>query len=438
MLKKKRGALSLLLKMKKKKKKQTATILNKLHAPARVHPDSPKLARSLAPIRILMVIDQLNLGGTETHTLSVTRELIKKGATVVIACKKGKLLEHFLGLGCPFYEIDFVLDNYEPDHENHFKHLQLLKSVILSEQIDLVHGHQIPSGSIARIAAEQMNIPYVFTVHGTYYERDFLDAIQKKSTITCVSPPIRRMLLSNGIDSQIIPNGMDTKEYHAYGPAYLDHFRVKLGIPLDATVVLYAGRLSWEKGEICEEIIHTLTAMRNNGYPNLHLIIAGSGNKLEKIIKLADKMEQQSSETFIHYVGEVMNMGAYYSVSDCVIGTGRVALEAMSCERPLIAIGTKGFLGIVNPDSYEKAWECWFGDHDHDKKSSRALLTAHLRKIISMEPRPKSHLVQSGKKFVTDRFQASNTVDQLLNIYNQSIQQYKAVRRSELNSKSND
>ncbi|NOU94842.1 glycosyltransferase [Paenibacillus sp. LMG 31456] len=419
MLKKKRGAQSLL----PKKKKQTAPMLRKPHVPTPVNLEPPFIPRHSAPLRILMVVDQLNIGGTETYTLSITRELIKKGAFVVIASKKGKLLEHFLGLGCPYYEIDFVLDNYEADHENHIKHLQLLKSVILTEQIDLIHGHQIPSGSLAQIAAEQMNIPYVFTVHGNYYDKDFLSVTQKKSTITCVSPSIKKLLLSKGINSTVIANGMDTQEYHAYGSAYLDHFRAKLGIPHYATIVLYAGRLSWEKGEICEEIIHTIDSMRNNGYPNLHLIVAGGGNKQEDIIKLSTTKQQPGSETYIHYVGEVMNMGAYYSVSDCVIGTGRVALEALSCERPLIATGSKGFLGIVKPDSYEKAWDCWFGDHDCDKKLSKALLTANLRKLFNMEPQIRTHLVQSGRKFVTDKFQISKKVDQLMDIYRHSIQQ---------------
>ncbi|MDF2959645.1 MAG: glycosyltransferase [Paenibacillus sp.] len=419
MLKKKRGAQKNTL--LPKKKRQAAIPQSKVPLPNPAFPETPILLRSSAPMRILMVMDQLNIGGTETYTLSITRELIKKGATVVIACKRGKLLEHFLGLGCPFYEIDFVLDNFEPDHANRTKHLELLKSVIRSEQIDLVHGHQIPSGSIALSAAEQLGVPFVFTVHGTYYDRSFIEALQRNSLITCVSPSIRRLLLSKGVEAKVISNGMDAHEYHAYGTPYLQHFRAKLGLPQDATVILYAGRLSWEKGEIGEEIIHTVAAMRNNGYPNLHLIIAGGGNKQGDILSLANKKQHPIYEPFIHCVGEVMNMGVYYSVSDCVIGTGRVALEAMSCERPVIAVGSKGFLGIVKPDGYEKAWDCWFGDHESDKKCSRALLTAHLRKIISMDPQAKSRLVQSGKRFVVDRFHISQTVYNLMELYSRSI-----------------
>ncbi|WP_314588160.1 glycosyltransferase [Paenibacillus terrigena] len=419
MLKKKRGTPKNTI--IPRKRRQTSKPKSVIHASPPVTIKTPFVINRSVPMRILMVLDQLNIGGTETYTLSVTRELIKKGVFVVIACKKGKLREHFLGLGCPVYEIDFVLDNYELDYQNRIKNLELLKSVISSEQIDLVHCHQVPSGSLALLAAKQMHIPCVFTVHGTYYDMDILESLQRGSTITCVSPSIKRLLLSKGIDTKVISNGIDNHEYHKYGPAYLQHFRTKLGLSRDAIVVLYAGRLSWEKGEICEEIIHTVDSLRKNGYSHLHLIIAGGGNKQQDILELIDKKHHLINEHFIHYVGEITNMGVYYSISDCVIGTGRVALEAMSCERPVIAVGTKGFLGIVNPDKYEKAWDSWFGDHDDDNKCSRAMLTSHLRELITMEANAKSHLVHSGKQFVTQRFPISQTAESLMSIYLRSI-----------------
>ncbi|WP_028552060.1 glycosyltransferase [Paenibacillus sp. UNC451MF] len=440
MLKKKRGAQKNTF--LPKKRRQTVKSQITTHTPIPIHipihiptpvltpvpnpiPEIENKPMLAAPMRILMVIDQLNVGGTETYTLSMARELLKKGVSVVIACKKGKLLDHFLGLGCPIYEIDFVLDNYEPDHEKRTQHLDLLKSIIRSENIDLVHGHQFPSGSIALTAAEQMNVPFVFTVHGTYYDRDFLESLERNATITCVSPAIRRLLLSKGVDAKIVSNGIDDHEYHSYAPSYLQHFRNKLGLPQHASVMLYAGRLSWEKGEICEELIHTIAAMRNNGYPNLHLIIAGGGNKQKDILQLVNKKQYPLDEPFIHCVGEIMNMGVYYSLSDCVIGTGRVALEAMSCERPVIAVGSKGFLGIVKPDEYEEAWDSWFGDHDSDKKCSRALLTAHLRRMLAMEPDAKMLLVKSGKQFLNDRFHISQTAQNLTDLYLSTIQLFK-------------
>lgn len=51
-------------------------------------------------------------------------------------------------------------------------------------------------------------------------------------------------------------------------------------------------------------------------------------------------------------------------MSDCVVKTGRAALEAMSSERAVIATGSKGFLGLINPKEY-KGLYYYFGDHKH-------------------------------------------------------------------------
>lgn len=116
----------------KRTRKRTGT-----GSPAGLHPVpadiSPVPSPALRPLRILMVIDQFNIGGTETYTLSLTRELIRQGAFVAVAGNRGKLLDSFIGLGCPYYEIDFVQDNFTPDVANQIQHLNVLKMVILAE-----------------------------------------------------------------------------------------------------------------------------------------------------------------------------------------------------------------------------------------------------------------------------------------------------------------
>ncbi|WP_262686887.1 glycosyltransferase [Paenibacillus baimaensis] len=391
------------------------------------NPTESALSPSLAPsLRILMVIDQFNIGGTETYTLSLTRELLKKGATVIVAGKKGKLLDHFLGLGCSYYEIDFVLDTYEPDSQNRELYIKFIQSIIAAERIDLVHGHQIPSGSVAITAADRMNIPFVFTVHGTYYDPEFLQLLHQSSTVTCVSPSIQRSLAAKGLDSNLIPNGLDVMEYQPYALFYRRYLRQKLVIPQQAKVILYAGRLSWEKADICEYMIHVTTALRYTDEPNLHLIIAGGGNKQENIIKLVNNHRKVTDHPYLHYVGEVTDMCAYYCISDYIIGTGRIALEAMACERPLLAVGTLGLLGLVKPDLYEKAWDSWFGDHDCPQILSGALLANQIKSMLLLEQQQKSDIVKAGRKFVMDRFHISQTTEKQLSLYDQVIQSKSA------------
>ena len=390
--------------------------------PSRSFPTVPSSVYPLArPLTILMVIDQLNIGGTETYTLSLTREMIRQGAKVVIAGKKGKLLDPFIGLGCAVYELDFVTNNFEPNTEHYPELLSLLTCIIQNEQIQLVHAHQFPSGKLAKMAADEAQLPFVFTVHGTYYDSKLLEEI-RESTVISVSPAIERVLLNNGISSHLIPNGIDITEYQSYHPEYREHLRRKLGISEHALVVMYAGRLAWEKADICKELIHASAFLRKNRYPQLHVIIVGGGREEEEIVALANQKQMIQGQPFISFAGESVNMRNYYAVSDCVIGTGRVALEAMSSMRPFIAVGSKGFLGAIQFANSSKAWDSWFGDHGTTPELlTREMLIDQMDCILSMSKEDRANLSKWGRNHVSERYPITAVAKKMMETYEQAL-----------------
>jgi glycosyltransferase involved in cell wall biosynthesis len=382
-------------------------------------PEAPLSCVDNAPLRILMVIDQFNVGGTETYTLSLSRELVRKGAFVAVAGMKGNLMGPFIGLGCPVYDLEFVSLAPEDDPQVRSRHIDMLKAIIASERIDVVHCHQSPSGRLALEAAKQTDTPVVFTVHGTYYESGFLTALRHGASVIAVSPSVQRFLQTLGIGSKVISNGVDPVEYDAYDYAYRSYMRDKLGIPESANVVLYAGRLAWEKADICEDVIRAAARMQLDGNDRLRLIIAGGGQNQDKIRKLALHVEQRVKRPFISFTGEVIHIREVYAASDCVIGTGRVGLEAMACRCPFICAGSKGFLGIVRPDNYQEVWDSWFGDHGSGPKLQQPMVADQITKIFTMEEQEKRFLVQSGRNFVKEHFHISRTAEQILEVYHQ-------------------
>lgn len=262
-----------------------------------------------------------------------------------------------------------------------------------------------------------MNIPFVFTVHGCYYDGPVIEKLQSGTTFISVSPVVERMLRLHGIESQLIPNGVDVAEYDAYTPIYQQYLRSKLGIPNHAFVVLYASRLSWEKAELCGESIRTVATLRRFGNSPFILMIVGGGRDQEKVAELVEREQQLAGESFIIFPGEVLNMRACYAISDCVIGTGRIGLEAMACLRPLISAGSRGVLGVIDASKYDQAWDCWFGDHHSDQPVSRELLMNHIQQIRQMGSAEISKLVRSGRSFVTERFHVSHTASRMLDLY---------------------
>ncbi|MGZ9584869.1 glycosyltransferase [Paenibacillus marinisediminis] len=406
-------------------------IMPEIPIPARSTPAIISSAYPLFhPLHVLMVIDQLNVGGTETYTLSLTRELLRQGVKVVIASKRGKLLHPFIGLGCPVYELDFVMSNYEPNVDYYPELLNLLASIIEAEQIHLVHAHQFPSGILAKKAANDAHIPFVFTVHGTYYEPKMLDEI-RESMVISVSPAVERMLLTNNISSRLIPNGVDVTEYQAFNPDYREHLRSKMGISPRAQVIVYASRLAWEKADICKELIHAVASLRKQGYPQLHLIIAGGGREEQEIIALANQMQQQVGQPFITFAGEALNMRSYYAVCDCAIGTGRIALEAMACMRPFIAIGSRGFLGAIYFANSSKAWDSWFGDHSITPEPfTREMLIDQIDCVLSMSIEDRVNLSRWGRRHIEERYPISNVAKKVMDAYEHALLTNKIAAHS--------
>lgn len=251
-----------------------------------------------------------------------------------------------------------------------------------SNKINVIHAHLETSGSYAAQISEKYHIQFVYTIHGTYYHpsllRKLIDRPHNRPTLISVSLPVQNWLRKYGIPSLLLPNGIDMEEFSAK----TSNLRAQLNIPPDAKVLLYASRLEEEKYEICKQLLKTCVVDVFNAFPDMHILIAGGGVKKGKIKKCIHTLKSKQ----IQYIGNRIDMPALYSISDYVVGTGRVALEAISCERPVIAIGSKGVFGLVTPENFNKAIRYYFCDH----KCRLPLHENNIRKAV-MEGLVSSH-----------------------------------------------
>ena len=121
-------------------------------------------------------------------------------------------------------------------------------------------------------------------------------------------------------------------------------------IPASSPVILYAGRISKEKGVM--ELPGIFAKLRSS-YPNMQMVIAGIGPDLDQLKK---KMPEA---LYLGWV-ETEKLPAVYSSADVLILPSRfdtfgcVVLEALSCGLPVLAYDTKGPRDIIDHD------ECGF------------------------------------------------------------------------------
>jgi glycosyltransferase involved in cell wall biosynthesis len=292
--------------------------------------------------RVLMVMDSLSVGGTETLVLSLIKGLRRLGLKPVYAGASGLMYDAYVRAGCPIHVIDLKAGALLLDSAT-WSAIHALKQIMRHRKIDVVHVHQTPSGMYAAMAAKELGIPVVFTVHGAYYGEDQLHLMSEYSrSIISVSKPIQAYLQQMNIASELVPNGIDPDEFY---PVQLPSLRESLGILEQASVIVYASRLAWDKAVVCTMLILAVKRLRMEKMPLLHLVIAGDGHQFADISELVLTVQRSTGQNFIHLVGNQTVVRDYYAIGDIVVGTGRVALEVMACGKPVLAIGNHGFFG---------------------------------------------------------------------------------------------
>jgi phosphatidyl-myo-inositol dimannoside synthase len=133
------------------------------------------------------------------------------------------------------------------------------------------------------------------------------------------------------LPATIVPPGVDVERFHPLDAEQRVAARVRLGLPLDAEIVLGLSRLVPRKG--FDTAIRAMAAVHND-HPNALLVIAGSGRDRPRLEKLATELRAP-----VRFLGRVPN-------DDLVDLYGCVDVFAMLCRSRWAGLEQEGF-GIV-------------------------------------------------------------------------------------------
>ncbi|WP_053362689.1 glycosyltransferase [Bacillus sp. FJAT-27251] len=364
-------------------------------------------------MKVLMMLECLHIGGTETHTLSLTKQLIHCGIDVILySFSGGNIHDDFTLLGCPVYI----------GSKTAAKRLEEVRQIILKHQINIIHSHD-KSAELADNVASKLNLPLIYTVHGTYYDV-FSKLTHKNIGYISVSFPIQQWLSAKGISSTFIPNGIDMTKYHPN----IDqrNLKLQLGIPVDTPLIVYAARLgNRKKFNLCDAFITTCPVVRRKLLPNMHVAIVGGSPNNKRRFNLvknkARKINLQHGENFIHVLGERKDMEKVYCGADCVVGTGRIALEAMACETKVIAAGSAGYLGLITPKNFHEACLLHFGDHAGKAEFSEAVFCKDIAEAFLADQSLVDTDRKKNREIVKNRFSIEQVTTELLQVYRRKM-----------------
>jgi len=259
------------------------------------------------------------------------------------------------------------------------------------------------------------NIPHVRmrTPLGTleFSRKVIREIIDGTDVFVAVTERAKETLLLEGVPEEkveLIPVGVNTD---AFKPRPKDkELMANLNIGKDDFVILYVGRMVWEKGP--EYVLNSFKLLNE---PKAKLVMIGSGPESKWIDTLVKRYGIEDKVIYIPKVPYV-EMPRYYSIADVFVlpstatptwqeQFGMVFIEAMASGVPVIAghsgsipevVGDAGIL-VPPTDFHELA------------KSIRILLE---------DEELRRRLRKRGLKRVQDHFNISKTADKIKKVYN--------------------
>ena len=237
------------------------------------------------------------------------------------------------------------------------------------EKYDIVHVHTpFVAHYLGLKLAAQLNIPCIETYH-TFFEdylhhylpwmpksiaRGIARMISKHQcnavdAIVAPSNPMLDVLRKYGVNvlSEVIPTGLQDSSFAA---ADGQAFRLKYGIPLDRPMLLYVGRVAFEKNI---DFLLEMTKLLAEKRPDVLLVVTGEGPAEASLHKLAKTLEIEKNVQFIGYLDRNKELNACYESADIFVFAsksetqGLVLLEAMAQATPVVAIAELGTASIL-------------------------------------------------------------------------------------------
>lgn len=365
-------------------------------------------------MKVLMIVTKLNIGGTETYVLSLAEALRKQGVEVGIATTGGPLVATCRQRGIPVHTVPA---SAAADVATYARSLATLFTLHFYQ---LAHAHD-PRSFRAMRALHGFAIPFVVTLHGTYYNQALVRSVaQQACAVITVSPALAKWVQQCGVPATkitVIPNGIDTTHFTPVSSTVAA--RNLLHLPQNGTILAYAGRFSSDKQGIAQKIIAAGERI-NRLYPNVYTMLAGPGIYRAALAKRAAQANHRLGRVAIIVRPALTNIRTLYRAADLVIGTGRVLLEAMACGKPVLAAGVKGSFGLISPARITAAVHGHFGDHGASSPLTVDALVrdfTHIRKTPALAP----SLGKFGRSYVLQHFSISHVATRMIAVYHDCL-----------------
>lgn len=243
--------------------------------------------------------------------------------------------------------------------------LQLATALVAAGGIDLLHAHMPKAHLLAGIVGRLTGKPVLTTIHAR--QVSLLDLEVHRSAGSHLSVVCRQAYfhaLGLGVSAGHLScetNGVDIDAFQPR-PREASALREELGIPDEAVLLGFVGRLSSEKGPSVFARAALLLHSRN---PDVHFVFVGEGPMEGELRHLAAQFRLQGR---LHFAGLRRDMRSVYPALDVVVSSSNseamplALMEAMACGLPIVATRVGGVPDLV--EHGETGWLVGAGEFD--------------------------------------------------------------------------
>lgn len=241
-----------------------------------------------------------------------------------------------------------------------------IKEILEREKPDVIHMHApVLMGLKTLYVSKKLGIPTVATYHThfpDYVPHLFKGMLQEPFT-EFTKEPVKKLIsyCFSRVDITTAPTDELKKELESYGISNVTHipngilfkkfkgadkrkFMKEYEIPANKPIVLYVGRISFEKKVDC--LLRAFTRI-----PNATLVIVGTGPSFEKYKELTEHLKLKNM-IFTGFVKDEMLPSAYSSADIFVSASdtetfGLTFVEAMNFGIPVIGVNRLGAKEVI-------------------------------------------------------------------------------------------
>ena len=304
-------------------------------------------------IKILECIRQGQIGGGESHLLSLVENLDKEiFEPIVLSFTDGPMIDRLKGMHIPVH----IIHTLKPFDFTKWKQV---KQLLQQEKIELVHAHGTRANSNVLWAARSLGIPVIYTVHGWSFHPDQKPLVRNIRILgekyltskTKLNISVSRSNQQSGKDyihsfqSIVINNGIDLRKFNP--GLHFKNLRAELKIPADKILVLFIARFTSHKQPLA--LIEAFAKAQQQN-PELFLLMVGDGDQKEEAKELISKLNMQDHirlESFRQDVPDVLNAADIFVLLSLWEGLPIGLLEALAMGKAVIATNVDGTSEII-------------------------------------------------------------------------------------------